>query len=43
MPSDKKPIHTLVVNGCECEPYLTTDKLRGHSIFTMSREKINFF
>jgi hypothetical protein len=19
MPSDKKPIHTLVVNGCECE------------------------
>ena len=25
MPSDKKPIHTLVVNGCECEPYLTTD------------------
>jgi electron transport complex protein RnfC len=25
MSSDKKPIHTLVVNGCECEPYLTTD------------------
>ncbi len=25
MPSDKKPIHTLIVNGCECEPYLTTD------------------
>ena len=25
MPSDKKPIYTLVVNGCECEPYLTTD------------------
>lgn len=25
MPSDKKPIHTLVVNGCECEPYLTND------------------
>lgn len=25
MPSDKKPIHTLMVNGCECEPYLTTD------------------
>ncbi len=24
-PSEKKPIHTLVVNGCECEPYLTTD------------------
>lgn len=24
-PSDKKPIHTLMVNGCECEPYLTTD------------------
>jgi len=24
-PSDKKPIHTLVVNGCECEPYLTSD------------------
>jgi len=24
-PSDKKPIHTLIVNGCECEPYLTTD------------------
>ncbi len=25
MPADNKPIHTLVVNGCECEPYLTTD------------------
>ena len=25
MPNDKKPIHTLIVNGCECEPYLTTD------------------
>ena len=25
MPSDKKPIHTLIVNGCECEPYLTSD------------------
>ena len=25
VPSEKKPIHTLVVNGCECEPYLTTD------------------
>jgi electron transport complex protein RnfC len=25
MPSDQKPIHTLIVNGCECEPYLTTD------------------
>ncbi len=24
-PSEKKPIHALVVNGCECEPYLTTD------------------
>jgi Na+-translocating ferredoxin:NAD+ oxidoreductase subunit C len=24
-PNEKKPIHTLVVNGCECEPYLTTD------------------
>lgn len=24
-PSDKKPIHTLIVNGCECEPYLTSD------------------
>ena len=24
-PSDKKPIHTLVVNGCECEPFLTSD------------------
>ncbi|HSO19087.1 MAG TPA: electron transport complex subunit RsxC [Desulfosarcina sp.] len=24
-PSDKKPIHTLIVNGCECEPYLTAD------------------
>ena len=23
--NDKKPIHTLMVNGCECEPYLTTD------------------
>lgn len=25
MPNEKKPIHTLLVNGCECEPYLTTD------------------
>jgi len=25
LPSEKKPIHTLIVNGCECEPYLTTD------------------
>jgi H+/Na+-translocating ferredoxin:NAD+ oxidoreductase subunit C len=24
-PSEKKPINTLMVNGCECEPYLTTD------------------
>lgn len=24
-PSEKKPIHTMLVNGCECEPYLTTD------------------
>jgi len=23
--NDKKPIDTLVVNGCECEPYLTAD------------------
>jgi electron transport complex protein RnfC len=23
--SEKKPIRALVVNGCECEPYLTTD------------------
>ena len=25
MPNDKKPVHTLIVNGCECEPYLTAD------------------
>jgi len=24
-PDENKPIHTLIVNGCECEPYLTTD------------------
>ncbi len=24
-PSDQKPIHDLIINGCECEPYLTTD------------------
>jgi electron transport complex protein RnfC len=24
-PNTKKPIHTLLVNGCECEPYLTAD------------------
>jgi len=23
--NDKKPIDTLLVNGCECEPYLTSD------------------
>jgi electron transport complex protein RnfC len=25
MPNDKKPIHTVIVNGCECEPFLTAD------------------
>lgn len=25
MTNEQKPIHTLMVNGCECEPYLTTD------------------
>jgi len=25
MPSDKIVIDTLIINGCECEPYLTTD------------------
>lgn len=25
VPNDKKPVDTLLVNGCECEPYLTTD------------------
>ncbi len=24
-PSEQKPIHALIVNGAECEPYLTTD------------------
>ena len=24
-PNDEKPIDTLLVNGCECEPYLTAD------------------
>ena len=24
-PSEQKPIQSLIVNGCECEPYLTTD------------------
>ncbi len=24
-PNEKKPIGTLLVNGCECEPYLTAD------------------
>ncbi|MBN1906424.1 MAG: electron transport complex subunit RsxC [Deltaproteobacteria bacterium] len=24
-PNDKKPINTLLINGCECEPYLTSD------------------
>ena len=24
-PDENKPIETLIVNGCECEPYLTTD------------------
>lgn len=26
VPNDKKPIHTLLINGCECEPYLTADQ-----------------
>ncbi len=25
MPNDKKPVETLLINGCECEPYLTPD------------------
>lgn len=25
IPNDRKPVDTLIVNGCECEPYLTTD------------------
>ncbi len=24
-PNDDKPIHTVLLNGCECEPYLTAD------------------
>lgn len=24
-PTDSQPVHTLVLNGCECEPYLTRD------------------
>lgn len=24
-PNDKKPIDTVLINGCECEPYLTPD------------------
>ena len=26
LPDDNKPIDTLLVNGCECEPYLTADQ-----------------
>jgi electron transport complex protein RnfC len=25
IPSEKKPVDTLLVNGCECEPFLTAD------------------
>ncbi len=25
MPPKDNPIHTIVINGCECEPFLTTD------------------
>ena len=25
IPSDKSPIDTILINGCECEPYLTAD------------------
>jgi electron transport complex protein RnfC len=25
MPMEKRPVDTLIVNGCECEPYLTAD------------------
>lgn len=24
-PNEKKPVDTLIINGCECEPYLTSD------------------
>ena len=32
----EKPIHTLIVNGCECEPYLTSD----HRLMLESPEPI---
>ncbi|QTA79608.1 Ion-translocating oxidoreductase complex, subunit C [Desulfonema limicola] len=25
VPNEKKPVHTVLVNACECEPYLTAD------------------
>jgi len=25
MPNEKKPVDTIMINGCECEPYLTPD------------------
>ena len=25
IPNEEKPVHTLLINGCECEPYLTCD------------------
>lgn len=25
MPNKKKPVDTVIINGCECEPYLTSD------------------
>lgn len=26
MPNEKKPVDTVLINGCECEPYLTSDQ-----------------
>ncbi len=35
-PPADKPIHTLIVNGCECEPYLTAD----HRVMVEQPERI---
>ena len=38
VPPDGHPIHTLIVNGAECEPYLTSD----HRVMVEYPERVHF-
>ncbi len=38
LPPDEFPVHTLIINGAECEPYLTTD----HRTMVEYAERVQF-